>query len=260
MPHGEAPDLPVRYAVLMHNRSFPTSSTPPYPPLILLRNTTFAVCSYVVDRNDFYGRFSTSSKDREEGILPQAKSLYRRHKTPWVLPLMLVLAFNLVFGVVRPFVAEPMRVPSKSMAPTLKPKDRMLTNKLAYDLTNPDRGDLVVFRSVEKGKKERLVKRAVGLPGDVVHVDRGVLKVNGEPQNEPYVSKAKGSKKRDGARKAPPGVNTFGPMLVPEDHVFVMGDNRAHSHDSRYFGPVPRENLIGEASLRFWPLDRIGTP
>ena len=214
-----------------------------------------------MDRDNFYGRFSTSNKDRGERILPKAKRLYERHKSSWDLLLMLVVAFNLVFGVVRPFVAEPMRVPSKSMAPTLQPKDRMLTNKLAYDLTDPDRGDLVVFRGVERGKKERLVKRVVGLPGDVVHIDRGVLKVNGEPQNEPYVSKKKqGGGKREGARKAPPGVNSFGPMFVPEDHVFVMGDNRAHSHDSRYFGPVPRENLIGEASLRFWPLDRLGTP
>ena len=215
-----------------------------------------------MDRDNFYGRFSTS-KDQGDSSLSKAKSLYERHKPLWDLLLMLVVAFNLVFGVVRPFIAEPMRVPSKSMAPTLEPRDRMLTNKLAYDLTNPDRGDLVVFRSVEKGKNERLVKRVVGLPGDVVHVDRGVLKVNGEPQNEPYVSqKAQGSRGegRKGPRKAPPGVNFFGPMFVPEDHVFVMGDNRAHSHDSRYFGPVPREKLIGEASLRFWPLDRLGTP
>ena len=216
-----------------------------------------------MDKDNFYGRFSTSSKGREESILPKARHLYRRHKSSWDVLLMLVVAFNLVFGVVRPFVAEPMRVPSKSMGPALEARDRMLTNKLAYDLTNPDRGDLVVFRSVEKGKNERLVKRVVGLPGDVVHVDRGVLKVNGEPQNEPYVSqKAQGSRGegRKGPRKAPPGVNFFGPMFVPEDHVFVMGDNRAHSHDSRYFGPVPREKLIGEASLRFWPLDRLGTP
>ncbi len=215
-----------------------------------------------MDKDNFYDRFSTSTRDRGESILPRAKGLYKRHKSSWDLLLMLVVAFNLVFGVVRPFVAEPMRVPSKSMAPTLQPKDRMLTNKLAYDLTNPDRGDLVVFRGVEKDKKERLVKRVVGLPGDVVHVDRGTLKVNGDPQNEPYLSgKGQGGGEgRDGARKAPPGVDSFGPMFVPEDHVFVMGDNRARSHDSRYFGPVPTENLIGEPSLRFWPLDRLGTP
>ncbi len=229
---------------------------------MLLQTSICAVSSFVVDRNNFYGRFSTSNKGQKEYSFPKVKSLYKRHKSTWDLLLMLVVAFNLVFGVVRPFVAEPMRVPSKSMAPTLQPKDRMLTNKLAYDLTSPDRGDLVVFRGVEKGKKERLVKRAVGLPGDVVQVDRGVLKVNGEPQKETYIQK-KGQgdgKKRAGAQKAPPGVNSFGPMFVPENHVFVMGDNRAHSHDSRYFGPVPRENLIGEASLRFWPLDRLGTP
>lgn len=222
-----------------------------------------------MDRDNFYGRFSTSNKSEEGHDLARAgapyeglRGLYARHKPTWDLLLMLVIAFNLVFGVVRPFVAEPMRVPSRSMAPTLQPEDRMLTNKLAYDLTTPDRGDLVVFRSVEKGKKERLVKRVVGLPGDVVHVDRGVLEVNGEPLVEPYVARKgqAGDARPNGARKAPPGVNDFGPMFVPEDHVFVMGDNRAHSHDSRYFGPVPRENLIGEASLRFWPLNRLGTP
>ena len=221
-----------------------------------------AVSSLVVDRDNFYGRFSTSTKDEGQQGLAGVKGLYARHKSSWDLLLMLVVAFNLVFGVVRPFVAEPMRVPSKSMAPTLQPKDRVLTNKLAYDLTNPDRGDLVVFRGVEKNKKERLVKRVVGLPGDVVHVDRGILKVNGDPLREPYVSKKPqgNAGKRDGTRKAPPGVNSFGPMFVPEGHVFVMGDNRGNSHDSRYFGPVPRENLIGEASLRVWPLNRFGNP
>ena len=235
---------------------------PRHVPRVLLRIPVCAVSSFVVDRNSFHGRFSTSNKGQKEYSFPKVESLYRRHKSSWDLLLMLVVAFNLVFGVVRPFVAEPMRVPSKSMAPTLQPKDRMLTNKLAYDLTSPDRGDLVVFKGVEKGKKERLVKRAVGLPGDVVHVDRGILKVNGEPQNEPYVLKKKGRGDGEGrgARKAPPGVNSFGPMFVPENHVFVMGDNRARSHDSRYFGPVPRKNLIGEASLRIWPLDRLGTP
>lgn len=215
-----------------------------------------------MDKHSYHDRFSTGTRDPRESVLPKAKGLYGRHKPTWDLLLMLIVAFNLVFGVVRPFIAEPMRVPSKSMTPTLQPKDRMLTNKLAYDLTNPDRGDLVVFGGVEKGKDERLVKRVVGLPGDVVHLDRGTLKVNGEPQNEPYLSeKGQGAGEgRDGNRKAPPGVDSFGPMFVPEDHVFVLGDNRAHSRDSRYFGPVPTENLIGEPSLRFWPLHRLGTP
>lgn len=231
-------------------------------PDFLLQLATCAVSSLVVDRDNFYGRFSTSSKGKDRYGLPEMKGLYEGHKPSWDLLLMLIVAFILVFGVVRPFVAEPMRVPSKSMAPTLQPKDRMLTNKLAYDLVNPERGDLVVFRGVEEDKNERLVKRVVGLPGDVVQVDRGILKVNGDPQNEPYVAKKaqRDGEKRGDARKAPPGVNSFGPMFIPEDHVFVMGDNRAHSHDSRYFGPVPRENLIGEPSLRFWPLDRLGNP
>ena len=195
----------------------------------------------------FYDRFSTSTGERE--------GAYGREWNPWALFMMVVVAVDLVFGLVRPFVVEPMSVPSASMAPTLEPGDRVLTNKLIYDFADPDRGDLVVFESVDERKDEEIVKRVVGLPGEEISVQEGVLLVNGEPRHEPYLLAA-----QERPTNETPGIDSFGPMVVPQNHVFVMGDNRTNSYDSRFFGPVPEENLVGEVSMRFWPLGQLGTP
>ncbi|MEJ7872414.1 MAG: signal peptidase I, partial [Rubrobacteraceae bacterium] len=101
----------------------------------------------------FYGRFSTTT------TTPEGFGIPGREWGLWQLLIMLVVAFDLVFGFVRPFVMEPMRVPSASMAPTLQPGDRVLTNKLAYDFYSPERGDLVVFDSLDQSKDEKVVKR-----------------------------------------------------------------------------------------------------
>jgi signal peptidase I len=184
--------------------------------------------------------------------------------------VILLVSFALVFGFVRPFVVEAFYIPSESMVPTLRVGDRVLVNKFIYRFTEPERGDIVVFKSVEGGKlppgenlieriiglfrddgaaklpREDLIKRVVGLPGEKISVRGGRLFVNGEPQREPYVNK-----------KYPD--NSFStPTTVPKGHVFVMGDNRINSQDSRVFGPVPKRNIEGEAFLRFWPPDRIG--
>jgi signal peptidase I len=198
-------------------------------------------------RESFYGRFSTTTR---EGF-----GIPGREWGPWQLLIMMVIAFDLVFGFVRPFVMEPMHVPSSSMAPTLQPGDRVLTNKLAYDFTAPERGDLVVFESVDESSDEEIVKRIIGLPGDEISIEKGKLLVNREPPQEPYLDPETNS-----TPQIFPGLETFGPMFVPKDHVFVMGDNRNNSYDSRFFGPVPDENLVGKVSLRFWPSNRLGEP
>ncbi len=159
--------------------------------------------------------------------------------------VILLVSFALVFGFVRPFVVEAFYIPSESMVPTLRVGDRVLVNKFIYRFTEPQRGDIVVFKSVE-GDSEDLIKRVVGVPGDKISVRRGKLFVNGEPQKEPYVNKKF------------PDRSFFAPKTVPKGYVFVMGDNRANSRDSRFFGPVPEEKIEGEAFLRFWPPDRIG--
>jgi signal peptidase I len=159
--------------------------------------------------------------------------------------IILVVSFVLVFGFVRPFVVEAFWIPSASMVPTLKYGDRVLVNKFIYRFTEPERGDVIVFKSVQ-GDDQDLIKRVVGVPGDEITVRGGRLFVNGEPQREPYVNKKL------------PDRSFYAPTTVPKDHVFAMGDNRANSQDSRVFGPVPKENIEGEAFLRFWPPGRIG--
>lgn len=180
--------------------------------------------------------------------------------------VILLVAFLLVFGVVRPFVVEAFFIPSESMVPTLQVGDRVLVNKFIYRFTEPDRGDIIVFESPEgpdsepeglvgrvvnifwEGSDDRpdLIKRVVGLPGDSVAVRNGNLFVNGERQNESYLNQQF------------PDQSFFPRTTVPENHVFVMGDNRANSRDSRFIGPIPEENIEGEAFLRFWPPGRIG--
>jgi len=159
--------------------------------------------------------------------------------------VILLISFALVFGFVRPFVMEAFWIPSGSMIPTLQINDRVLVNKFIYRFTEPERGDIVVFESVEDSDQV-LIKRVVGLPGDEIAVRSGKLFVNGEPQKEPYVNEKL------------PDVSFFAKTTVPKNHVFVMGDNRANSQDSRVFGPLPEENIEGEAFLRFWPPERIG--
>jgi signal peptidase I len=159
--------------------------------------------------------------------------------------VILLVSFALVFGFVRPFVVEAFWIPSGSMIPTLEINDRVLVNKFIYRFTEPSRGDIVVFESVDDPNTD-LIKRVVGLPGDRVAVRSGRLVVNGEPQKEAFTNKKF------------PDTSFFAATTIPKNHVFVMGDNRANSQDSRVFGPLPKENIEGEAFLRFWPLDRIG--
>jgi len=182
-------------------------------------------------------RFRTSTEERRP----------LRKKSGGVLEYLIILlvSFALVFGFVRPFVMEAFWIPSGSMIPTLEIGDRVLVNKFIYRFTEPKRGDIVVFESVDD-PKEDLIKRVVGLPGDKIAVRRGHLFLNGERQREPYLNKKL------------PDRTFYARTTVPKRHVFVMGDNRGNSADSRVFGALPEKNIEGEAFLRFWPPHRIG--
>ena len=161
--------------------------------------------------------------------------------------IILLVTFALVFGVVRPFIAEVFYIPTESMVPTLEVGDRVLVSKLIYLFSGPQRGDIVVFQSYYwDAEGVDLVKRVVGVPGDNVKVVRGSLYVNGERWEEAYLNYEL------------PDESAYGPITVPEGHVFVMGDNRADSADSRYIGPVSLDYLVGKAFVRLWPLDQMG--
>lgn len=147
----------------------------------------------------------------------------------------LVLAVVLYFGINA--VSARVRVDGFSMRPTLQDGEYILVNKLAYKLGTPQRGDIVVF-IFPVNPEEDLIKRVIGLPGDVISVQDGVLSINGTPMNEPYIN-------------APPAYN--GTWKVEQGDLFVLGDNRNDSRDSHQWGLLPIKNVIGRAVLIYWP-------
>jgi len=146
---------------------------------------------------------------------------------------------------VREFVAEPFRIPSESMAPTLQAGDHVLVDKVAYGRNRVERGQLAVMH--EPGSGELVLKRIVAVAGDTVGIEDGVLVVNGRRSVEPYTD--------------PSDIDAeyFGPTEVPLGSVFVLGDNRANSEDSRDFGAVPVTSLVGRVVARIWPVSRWGS-
>ena len=188
---------------------------------------------------------SEAPANRQEEHHKDRQAVKKKLPLPLDFLLQFLVIFALVFGFVRPFVMEAFWIPSGSMIPTLEIGDRVLVNKFIYRFTDPERGDIIVFESVDN-PKEDLIKRVVGLQGDKIAVRGGKLFLNGQPQKEPYTNKKL------------PDRSYYAKITVPKHHVFVMGDNRANSADSRVFGALPEKNIEGEAFLRFWPPDRIG--
>lgn len=181
----------------------------------------------------------------------------------WAVTIVGAIAIVLL---VKAFVVNPYRIPSSSMESTLhcaqpasgceaRFSDRVLANRFLYHLRDPRRGEIVVFQTppqaqVKCGAGGTFVKRLIGLPGETVEVrlegGDGYVYINGRKLSEPYVGKD-----RRGA------VEEFGPVKVPADSYFMMGDNRAQSCDSRVWGSVPRENLIGKVFATYWPPNRL---
>ncbi|HEU0042535.1 MAG TPA: signal peptidase I [Jiangellaceae bacterium] len=203
------------------------------------------------------------------------------------LPLLLVVAFCLAV-LIRTFLVQAFYIPSGSMQKTLELKDRVLVNKVVYDMRNPVRGEIVVFRGTDNwapeitepisstfGSKlgrtigdlvgvsrpgERdFIKRVIGLPGDKVACcdDRGRITVNGVGMDESYISEGHNS---DLEVQPVPGQcssRRFAELTVPQGEMFVMGDHRKVSQDARCQGPVPIENVIGRAFVIVWPSSRF---
>jgi signal peptidase I len=165
--------------------------------------------------------------------------------------LQLLVLVVLMFGVVKPFVVEPFYIPTDSMVPTLEVNDRVLVNKFVYRFGKPTRGDIVVFNGVEGNTQKTLIKRVIGLPGDKIELRHGNLFLNGQRENEPYVV-------NEPCDRSIPYTCSYGPVTVPKERYFVMGDNRANSADSRFIGSIPEDDIKGEAFLRLWPPGRVG--
>jgi len=145
------------------------------------------------------------------------------------------------------FMAELRYIPSESMEPTLEVGDRLLVEKLSYRFHLPQRDDLVVFKAppalIAQNLHDDLIKRVVGLPGDIVQIRHGQTMINGKVITEPYMKE--------------PLTYDYGPITIPKQQYFVLGDNRNYSYDSRLWGFVPQQNIVGHAFIRIYPLTRF---
>jgi signal peptidase I len=186
------------------------------------------------------------------------------------LVLIVAVALGLALGI-QAFLVKPYRIPSPSMVPTLVPGQRVLVNRIGNNFGDPAIGDVTVFHppeGAEDGKEcgaqhrddqacpaptakkadVNFIKRIVAGPGDKVAVVDGHVILNGKRQKEPFTAPCGGGE----------GCNLPDPITVPPNHYFMMGDNRGSSDDSRFWGPIPRDWIIGNAFATYWPPKRIG--
>ena len=190
------------------------------------------------------------------------------------LIVIVVVALGLALGI-QQFLVKPFRIPSESMVPTLTVGQRVLVDRVSPRFSDPDRGDILVFKpphgadddaEVQCGAPEtpdqpcarptkdrsdtNFIKRVVGLPGDRLKVLNGHVYINGKQQTEPFIN----------ASESCDTCNLPKEITVPPGHFFMMGDNRGNSTDSRVWGPIPKKWVIGGAFFTYWPPKRIGTP
>lgn len=194
---------------------------------------------------------TVTAGDPAENAAPDAGAgTRRRYRTvvvaaEWALVLLAAIGTAVL---VRNYVGQTFWIPTASMAPTLAVDDRVVIDKLSYRFREPGRGDIVVFRAPARSDLagSDLIKRVVALPGEKISVRSGRVYIDGRQLREPYL---------------PPSVRSFDflPFTVPEGRYFLMGDNRTVSNDSRIFGPVRREDIVGRAMIRIWPFSRLGT-
>ena len=194
----------------------------------------------------------------------------KTHIPFWIeFPVLILVALGVAI-LIKTFLFQAFYIPSSSMEDTLQINDRVLVNKLTYRFGDVARGDVIVFDDPRGGFEEpaesvfesatrnvlesiglatprsEFIKRVIGLPGDVVEGRDGAIHVNGSRLDEPYL-------KDPGYQIAP-----FGPVTIQPGQLFVMGDNRASSQDSRFFGPIPEEDVVGKAFVIIWPPSRWG--
>ena len=161
-----------------------------------------------------------------------------------------------IFLVIYLFFLQPHQVQGQSMEPNFHTGEYLLTDKVSYQAGQPHRGDVVIFHAPEaagcvEGTGCDFIKRVLGIPGDSISVHDNAIWINGQAVPEPYIPADNYTKEAEFTR----GGREF--ILGPEEY-FLVGDNRPHSHDSRAFGPVNRQEIVGRAFFRYWPLDKIG--
>jgi signal peptidase I len=192
---------------------------------------------------------------KKEKVRKSTKRLIWEYTEAIVTALLLAL-------LIRAFVIQAFKIPTGSMIPTLVVGDHILVNKFIYGvkvpfsdkkimaLKEPEREDIIVFKYPEDPDRD-FIKRIVAVEGDTIESKDKVIYINGDPVEEPYVEHTDDSIRPRGVEPR----DNFGPLTVPEDKYFVMGDNRDQSYDSRYWGFVDEEAIKGEALIIYWSWD-----
>lgn len=160
----------------------------------------------------------------------------------WVVIIAVAFVLSII---IRNYAIDTRIVPTGSMLPTIQLNDRLIVDRIFYKFDDFKRGDIIVFEAPETSDEELdLVKRLIGLPGEKVEIKNGKVFIEDKPLNEPYIME-------------PPNYE-YGPVTVPEDSYFMLGDNRTASKDSHIWGFVPSDKILGRVWIRYWPLNKFG--
>ncbi|EST10383.1 signal peptidase I [Sporolactobacillus laevolacticus] len=181
----------------------------------------------------------------------ESMSKTKRELWSWIKAVAIAILIALL---VRNFIFSNYIVRGESMMPTLQDGNRLIVNKIGYEIGNPHRFDIIVFHAT---KTDDYVKRVIGLPGDTISYNNDQLYVNGKAVAEPYLQQYK-----DALPKGQQLTDNFslqsktGKLRVPKGELWVMGDNRQNSEDSRYFGFIQEKSVVGKVAVRYWPFDK----
>ena len=188
----------------------------------------------------------------EEAIHMEKQVKEKNELWEWTKALLIAFA---IAAVIRYFLFTPIAVDGESMMPTLEDGDRMIVNKIGYKIGEPERFDIVVFHAPEQ---KNYIKRVIGLPGESLEYKDDQLYINGKPIDEPYLDAYK-AQITEGTLTEDFTLSDIGVEgdEIPEGYVFVMGDNRRYSKDSRHIGLIEQKEIIGNTSLIFWPFSDI---
>jgi len=216
----------------------------------------------IVTREDIEGDESVASPIsnpaleslQEKEFFPSSLKRTRKSLVEWAIVIVGAIGLALL---IKTFLFQAYYIPSPSMTPTLSEGDRILVNKLSYKLHSVNRGDLIVFDTPEAGGNDDLIKRVIGLPGEFVDVEDGRIEIDGGLLLEPYLPLNTDINSFSTPANCVNRPNENSGCRIPDEHVFVMGDNRSNSRDSRFFGPVPVEDVEGRAFIRVWPASKI---
>jgi signal peptidase I len=240
-------------------------SNDPDPPIDELVPAQAAVLDVPEAETEAKPEAETEAGQQSKQGEPEEEEEEDRHSFLREVPILVLLALAVAIFI-KTFLVQAFFIPSSSMEPTLMPGDRVLVNKLAYRFGDLSRGDVVVFQNpneaqlpdrnavealvhwlgeglgFQQPENEDLIKRVIGLPGDTVEIRDHTVMVNDKPVTEPYLS-----------QQVLDTMGDYGPVTVPDGELFVLGDNRGNSSDSRVIGFVPERNVVGRAFVIIWP-------